>query len=115
MKKTFRWRRDRHAGRGGFPHESNLRRGQGVGFVDEVAKVALSGLGFSRAGGGDGACVIVAQGVEAGGGQRLLLGTDALYFAGPGVGVQFGQGEKLVAGLFNLKTGVGGGITSPCG
>ena len=39
--------------------------------------------------------------VEAGGGQRLLLAADALYFADPGVGVQVGQGEELVAGLFD--------------
>jgi hypothetical protein len=45
--------------------------------------------------------VLVAQGVEAGGGQGLLLATDALYFGDPGVGVRLGQGEELVAGLFD--------------
>jgi hypothetical protein len=33
--------------------------------------------------------------MEAGGGQRLLLAADALYFADPGVRVQVGIGEKL--------------------
>ena len=28
-------------GRGGFPHEFNLRRGKAVGLVDEVAQRAL--------------------------------------------------------------------------
>jgi len=50
-------------------------------------------------GGLDGAGVFVAQSVKAGGGQRLLLTTDTLHFADPSVGVQLGQGEKLVAGL----------------
>jgi hypothetical protein len=39
--------------------------------------------------------------VEAGGGEGLLLATEALHFADPGVGVQFGQGEEFVAGLFD--------------
>ena len=43
----------------------------------------------------------VTQRVKAGGGQGLLLATDALYFADPGVGVQIGHGEELVAGLFD--------------
>jgi hypothetical protein len=45
-------RRDRHAGRGGFPHEINLRRGQGVGLVDEVAEGALQVHFFGGAGAG---------------------------------------------------------------
>ena len=45
--------------------------------------------------------VLAPQGAEAGGRQGLLLATDALYFADPGVGVQLGQREKLVAGLFD--------------
>jgi len=32
---------DGHPGRGGWPHEINLRRGQAVGLVDEVAERAL--------------------------------------------------------------------------
>ena len=39
--------------------------------------------------------------MKAGGGQRLFLPTDALHFADPGVGIQLGQGEELVAGLFD--------------
>ena len=31
----------------------------------------------------------------------MLLATDALHFADPGVGVKLGQGKKLVAGLFD--------------
>src|SRR5450759_4617567 len=42
---------DGHAGRGGLPHELNLRRCQVVGLVDEVAEGALQVQGF----GGDGA------------------------------------------------------------
>jgi len=39
--------------------------------------------------------------VKAGGGQWLLLATEALYFTDPSVGVLLGHGEKLVAGLFD--------------
>jgi predicted MPP superfamily phosphohydrolase len=39
--------------------------------------------------------------VEAGGGQRLFLASDALHFGYPGVGIEVGCGEKLVAGLFD--------------
>jgi hypothetical protein len=71
--------------------------------VDEVAEGALQfqGFGGEGAGGSDGAGVFVAQCVKAGGGQRLLLAPEALCFADPGVGVQVGQGENLVAGLFD--------------
>src|ERR1035438_2120038 len=44
--------RDGHAGRGGFPQEINLRRGQGVGLVDEVAEGALQGQSLGGAGAG---------------------------------------------------------------
>jgi hypothetical protein len=36
-----------------------------------------------------------------GGGQRLFLAPDALHFGYPGVGIEVGCGEKLVAGLFD--------------
>jgi len=55
---------------------------------------------FGR-GRGDGASVFVTQGVKAGGGQGLFLAADVLHFAEPGVGVQVGQGEELVARLFD--------------
>jgi len=58
-------------------------------------------FGGEGAGGLDGSGEFVAQGVKAGGGERLLLAADALHFADPGVGVQIGQGEELVAGLFD--------------
>src|ERR1035438_4593510 len=50
-----------HAGRGGLPHQINLRRGQGVGLVDKVAEGALQFQGFrgGGAGGVDGAGVFV--------------------------------------------------------
>ena len=62
-----RW--DGHPGRDGLPHASNLRRGQGVGLVDEVAEGALQGQGFGGegAGGLESAGAFLAQGVEAGG------------------------------------------------
>ena len=61
--------RDGHAGRGGFPHQSNLRRGQAVGLVCEVAEGALQfqGLGGEGAGGLESAGAFLAKGVEAGG------------------------------------------------
>ena len=34
------------SGRGGLPHQTDLRPGQGVGLVDEVAEGALQGQGF---------------------------------------------------------------------
>jgi hypothetical protein len=43
---------DRHAGRGGFPHQSNLRRGQAVGLVCVVAVGALQVQGFGGEGAG---------------------------------------------------------------
>ena len=39
--------------------------------------------------------------MKSGGGQRLLLAPDALHFGHPGVGIDVGCGEKLVAGLFD--------------
>jgi len=68
-----------------LPNELNLRRGQGVGLVDEVAGRALLGQGFGGegAGGGDGAGVFVPQYLKAGGGQRQFLAPDALYFVQP--------------------------------
>jgi len=50
-------RRNGHAGRGGLPHQGDLRRGPGVALVDEAAESALQGHGFGGegAGGGDGA------------------------------------------------------------
>jgi hypothetical protein len=73
-----------------LPHEGDLGGGEGVGLVDEVAEGALKGQGFGGegAGGGDGAGVLVPQRVEVGGGQRVLLAAEALYFADPGVGIK---------------------------
>lgn len=90
-------RRHGHAGRGGLPHEINLRRGQGVGLVDEVAEGALQfqGFGGEGAGGVDGAGVLVTQRVDAGGGQRLFLAPDALDFTLRGAGIEFGYNERL--------------------
>ena len=45
-------RRDEHTGRGGLPHQSNLRRGEGVGLVDKVAEGALQSQGFGGEGAG---------------------------------------------------------------
>jgi hypothetical protein len=72
-----------------------------VRLVDEVAQGAFQGQGFGAegAGGLNVAGVLVPQRVKASGGQRLLLARDALHFAYPGVGIQLGQGEKLVGGL----------------
>ena len=43
-------RGDGHAGRGGLLHEFNLRRGQAVGLIDEVAEGALQVQGFGGEG-----------------------------------------------------------------
>ena len=61
-----------------MPHEFNLRRGQAVGLIDQVAEDALQGrsLGGEGAGGLDGAGVLVAQGKEAGGGLVSIVRTD---------------------------------------
>ena len=59
------------------------------------------GFGGEGAGGVDGAGVFGAQAVDAGGGQRQFLAADALHFGYPGVGIEVGCGEKLVAGLFD--------------
>jgi len=61
----------------------------------------LQGFGGAGAGGLDGAGILVPQRVHPGGGQRQFLAQDALYFAYPGVGIELGYGEKLVAGLFD--------------
>jgi hypothetical protein len=42
-----------------------------------------------------------AECVKSGGGQRLFLAADAFHLAYPGVGIQVGYGEELVAGLFD--------------
>ncbi len=62
--------RDGHSRQGGLPHQGDLGGGEGVGLVDEVAEGALKGqgLGCECAGGGEGAGVFIAQGLEAGGG-----------------------------------------------
>ena len=69
--------------------------------VDEVAEGGLQGQGFGGEdeGGLEVAGVLVPQRVEAGGGERLFLAPEALYFADPGVGVQFSRGEELAAEL----------------
>ena len=74
---------DGHAGRDGFPHQINLRRGHGVGLVDEVAERVLQFQGFGGEGtsGLDRAGVFVSQRVDSGGGQRAFLFADALHFA----------------------------------
>ena len=68
---------DRHAGRDGFPHEINLRRGEGVGPVDEVAEGALQvqGFGGEGAGGFDGAGVVAPQRLKIGGGLVSIVRT----------------------------------------
>jgi len=62
-----------------LPHELNLRRGQGVGLVDEVAERALQVQGFSGkgAGGGDGAGVLLPQRVQTGAGLVSIVRTEA--------------------------------------
>ena len=62
-----------------MPHDLNLRRGQGVGLVDEVAEGAFQIQGFSGkgAGGGDGADILVPQRVQTGGGLVSIVRTDA--------------------------------------
>ena len=64
----------------------------GGGLVEEVTQGAFQGQAFGGegAGGLDGARVFVAQGVKAGGGWWLLLATDVLDLAYPGIGVQLG-------------------------
>jgi hypothetical protein len=46
--------------------------------------------------------VFLAQSLNPRGSQRQFLASDALHLAHPGVGIEFGYGEKLVAGLFDL-------------
>ena len=62
-----------------MPHEINLRRGQGVGLVDEVAARALRSRGFSGEGAGrlDGERTFVTQRVKTGGGLMSIVRTDA--------------------------------------
>ena len=48
-------RGDGHAGRGGFPHQLDFRRGQGVGLVDEVAEGVLQFETLGGEGGSGGA------------------------------------------------------------
>ena len=62
-------------GRGGLPHEINLRRSQGVGLVDEVAERTFQ---FQRSGGegagrGDGEGVFAAQPVKVGDGLVSIV------------------------------------------
>jgi hypothetical protein len=66
-------------------------------------ELALQGQGFGGEGVGglDSAGVFVPQPVDTGGGQGQFLVTGALHLADPGVGIESGQDEKLVAGLFD--------------
>ena len=75
-------RRDGHAGRAGFPHQLNLRRGQAVGLVDEVAEGGLQvqDFGGEGAGGFDAAGVFISQGVKAGGGQVFTVKLIRIWF-----------------------------------
>ena len=70
--------RDGHVRRGGLPHEFNLRRGQAVGLIDQLAERALQAQGFGGegAGGLNGSGVLLAQGKEAGGGLVAIVRTD---------------------------------------
>jgi len=65
--------------------------------------LALQGQGFGGegAGGCDGAGVFAAQGVMAGGGQRLLLASDALYFADQGLGDHLEQSSNFAVELIS--------------
>ncbi len=78
-----------------MPHEGDFGGGEGVGLVDEVAEGALRGQGFGGEGTSPTFCihnslfilpgtagVFVAQGVQAGAGERLHLATEALRFGG---------------------------------
>ena len=87
----------------GFPHQLSLRPGQAVSLVDQLAEGALQFQGFSSecAGRFDGTGVFLAQSLNLGSGQRLFLAPDALHLAHPGVGIELGQGEEFVAGLFD--------------
>ena len=71
--------------RGGLPHQLNFRRRQGVGLVDEVAEGPLQGRGFGDEGaaGSARAGVFVAQGVRAGGRERLPLALSVFPFLVP--------------------------------
>ena len=62
-------------GKGRVPHQGNLRRGQSVGLVDEVAESArqVQGFGGQGAGGDDGAGVLVPQRVEVSGGLVSIV------------------------------------------
>src|SRR5437762_3417964 len=79
--------------------------GEAVGLVDEVTEFPLQvqGFGGEAAGGFDGAGVFGAQSLNPGGGQRLFLASDALYFRDQGVGIKLGRGEEFVGGLFDFE------------
>ena len=59
------------------------------------------GFGGEGAGGFDVAGVIDAQSLDPGCSQGQFLGADAFDTAATHVGIEFGHGEMLVAGLFN--------------
>jgi hypothetical protein len=94
-----------------LPYEGDLGWGEDVGFINEVVEDALQGQGFGAegAGGFDGARVFVAQRVKAGGGQGLLLATDALHFALLRRGQWARRAEGVVSlAVFRHVTGVVG-------
>ena len=71
--------------------------------VDQIAEIALQvqGFGGKGAGGFDGVPIFGAQALDAGGGQEKFFAADALDLRYPSVGIEFGDGEKFVAGLFD--------------
>ena len=84
-----------------MPEEGDFFGREGVGFVDEVADVALQlqGLGGERAGRLDGAGVFLAEVVERGDRERILLAADFFHLGDECVGIEVHRGLKLLAGF----------------
>ena len=61
-----------------MPHEGNLRRGEAISLVDEVAEGALQvqGFGGEDAGGGDAVGILRAQSLKPGSGLVSIVRTD---------------------------------------
>jgi hypothetical protein len=68
----------------------------GYGLTRGLTRGQVAEGGFEFEGfGGDGAGVFVPEGVENGRTEREFFAMDALYFADPGFGIEFGEGQEF--------------------
>ena len=86
-----------------MPEAGEFARRQAVGCVNEVAQTFFEQKCFAplSAGGFDRSRGFVSQALEPGGRERVILAANSFHFGDECVGIQFGGGLELQAGLFD--------------